>query len=89
MITDKILPGEPLSPTQMEEVLTGFHRDGFALIPGVLTPDEVATLREVTDRCFADPLLIGTKYTSGKGDGFVLRNTLELDPVFVDMLVSC
>ena len=87
MITDKILPGEPLSPTQMEEVLTGFHRDGFALIPGVLTPDEVATLREVTDRCFVDPLLIGTKYTSGKGDGFVLRNTLELDPVFVDMLV--
>ena len=85
MITNKIQPGEPLSEEQMRPILDQFYREGYALIPGVLTPDEIHTLREVTDRCFADPLLAGTKYTSGAG--FVLRHTLELDPVFVDMLV--
>lgn len=86
LITNRILPGEPLNHQQMEQVLAHFYRDGYALIPGVLSSGEVEALREATDRCFADPLLKGTKYTGGS-DGFVLRNTLELDPLFVDMLI--
>ncbi len=93
MITGKICPGEKPDDQEMEDILNRFYRDGFALIPGVLNPEEVAVLREVTDRCFSDPVLKGTEYTStssngsGGSEGFVLRNTLELDPVFVDMLV--
>jgi len=90
MISGSIFEGNPLEQSQMEEVLTAFHRDGYALIPGVLADSEVSRMIEVTDRCFADPVLAGTRYTStGKSgpEGFVLRNTLELDSVFVDMLV--
>lgn len=84
MITNAIRTGEPLSAAYTEQILEQFYRDGFALIPGVLTPEEIAALREVTDRCFADPALAGTKHIDA---GFILRNTLELDPIFVDMLV--
>ncbi|MDP6053659.1 MAG: phytanoyl-CoA dioxygenase family protein, partial [Candidatus Latescibacteria bacterium] len=84
MITGKISPGNPLPKEQVEDILSQFQRDGFALIRNVLTPEEIAFLREVTDRCFADPDLAGTKHID---NGFILRNTLELDPVFVDMLV--
>ncbi len=42
MLTNRILAGEPLAPEQMEKVLTQFHRDGYSLIRGVLTDDEVA-----------------------------------------------
>ena len=87
VISKRIHPGECLNDEQMKETLGKFYRDGFALVPGVLTGDEVGALLEVTDRCFNDPVLVGTDYTSGRGDGFVLRNTLELNPVFVDMLI--
>ena len=87
MISKRILPGEYLDASEMQETLDVFYRDGFSIIPGVLTKDEVAVIREVTDRCFNDPVLVGTSYTSGAGDGFVLRNTIELDSVFVDMLI--
>ena len=33
MITDKILPGEPLAKEQMHEILTQYFWDGFAHIP--------------------------------------------------------
>lgn len=83
MITGRILPGVPLDGAAMDDLLTSFYRDGYVLIRQVLTPDEVAALREVTDRCFADAQLAGTKHIDNH---FILRNTLELDPIFVDML---
>ncbi|MDD9949248.1 MAG: phytanoyl-CoA dioxygenase family protein [candidate division Zixibacteria bacterium] len=87
MISKRILPGERLDDALMDVILEDFFRNGVTLIPGVLTREEIDALREVTDRCFNDPVLAGTDYVSGQGDGFVLRNTLELDAVFVDMLV--
>lgn len=84
MITDKILPGEPLDQAAMDDILARFHRDGYALIPGVLTPDEVTAIRQASDRHFADPALTGTKHIDHL---FILRNTLELDPIFVDLLI--
>lgn len=79
-----ILTGEPLSPEKTNEVLDTFYREGFALIPKVLTPGEIAALRQVTDELFANPALAGTKYIEGN---FILRNTLELSPLFREMLV--
>ncbi|MBI2191138.1 MAG: phytanoyl-CoA dioxygenase family protein [Planctomycetes bacterium] len=84
MPSSPILPGEPFRPEQTQEILDRFYRDGFAVIPQVLTPGEVASLRQVTDELFADPALAGTRYIEGK---FILRNTLELSPLFRDMLV--
>lgn len=83
MITGKILPGAPLDTDTMDDILARFYRDGYAVIPQVLTAEEVSALREATDRCFVDPRLAGTKHIQNH---FVLRNTLELDPIFVDML---
>lgn len=85
MITDRILPGRKLEEDETRDILDRFYSDGYALIENVLTAEEITALKVATDRCFDDPILKDTEYTSGKG--FVLRNTLELDPVFVDMLV--
>lgn len=66
MRTRSILSGQRLDEAQTERVLADFHRDGYALVSGVLTAGEVAVLRAVTDRCFADPALQGTKYIQGE-----------------------
>jgi hypothetical protein len=71
-------------------------------IPGVLTEDEVTALREKTDAFFNDPELaertnpdladvryiqMGTHADSSETLPFILRNTIELDPIFRDMLL--
>ena len=86
MISKRILRGDRLDDSQLEQILDQFYQDGFSLIPGVLTEGEIRAIREVTDRCFNDPVLVGTDYTSGNGDGFVLRNTIELDPIIKSQL---
>lgn len=79
-----ILPGESLDPEHRARVLEEFHRQGFALIPGVLNPEEIAALRRRCDELFADPALAGTKYIQSE---FILRNTIELDPMFRQILI--
>lgn len=79
-----ILSGEPLRPEHRAQVLEEFHREGFVLIPGVLSPEEVAALRQRSDEIFADPALAGTKYIQNE---FILRNTIELDPIFRQLLI--
>lgn len=79
-----IASAEPLSEHRTRQILEQFYRDGFALVPGVLTPEEVTALCEISDRLFADSALAGTKYIQSE---FILRNTLELDQIFVDMLI--
>jgi len=37
------------------EIVAQFHRDGFLVVPGVLSPTEVATLRAGVERVFAVP----------------------------------
>jgi len=75
---------------------------GFVQIPGVLTDEEVTALREKTDELFADPQLaektnptladvryiqMGAHAESGEAVPVGLRNTIELDPMFRDMLL--
>lgn len=84
------------------EIAEQFFRDGFVHIPGVLTDGEVSALREKSDELFADPQLMeqtnpdladvryiqmGAHTESGETLPFILRNTIELDPIFRDMLL--
>ena len=97
-----ILSGKPFSEEKTTQIAQQFFRDGFVHIPGVLTEDEVTALREKTDAFFNDPELaertnpdladvryiqMGTHADSSETLPFILRNTIELDPIFRDMLL--
>lgn len=102
MAETPILVGEPFSAHKTQEIAEQFFRDGFVLIPGVLTPAEVAALRDKADELLddpelqarSDPSLGDRRYVqtwaseaSGEQIPFILRNTIELDQVFRDILV--
>ena len=102
MADTPILAGEPFSPQRNREIVEQFFRDGYVHIPGVLTPGEISALRDKTDELLDDPELqarfnpnLGdTRYvqvkdhnTSSEELPFILRNSIELDQIFRDMLV--
>ena len=101
MADHPILAGEPFSPEKAQQIVESFRRDGYAYIGNVLTPAECAALRDKTDRYLDDPDLrervnpdlvdpyvqTGLNEISGEWEPFILRNTIELDQVFRDMLV--
>lgn len=78
-VTDKLLSAENLART-LEE----FHREGCAVIPGILSSDEVAELRAVADDHIANPR--APKHKSDVLGTFVLRHAEELDPLFKAMV---
>ncbi len=84
MASNPILQGQALDPAQRAQILEDFHRDGFALVPGVLSAGEIEALRRRGDEIFADPALAGTHYIQSE---FILRNTIELDPMFRLVLI--
>ncbi len=77
------LKQERFSAGQQTAILEQFARDGFALIPGVLAPDEVAALKERIDRAFEDESL---RATHNRYSDFILVRLFELDPLFQEML---
>lgn len=102
MNTSPILNGTPFSEEKTDQITQQFFRDGFVHIPNVLTKEEVAALRDKTDDFFADPELaaktnpnladvryiqMGTHAVTGEALPFILRNTIELDQIFRDMLL--
>ena len=102
MTISPIISGEPFSEGKTQQVVEQFHRDGFVHLPDVLTSEEVTAVRDKTDELFADPLLaertnpeladtryiqLGKHEESGEELPFILRNTIELDQVFRDMLL--
>ena len=102
MANSPIRKGEPFSEEKTKEIAEQFFRDGFVYIPGVLTDGEVTALREKTDEFFDDPQLaertnphladvryiqMGARADSQEPLPFILRNTIELDPIFRDMLL--
>ncbi|MCZ6681407.1 MAG: phytanoyl-CoA dioxygenase family protein [Candidatus Poribacteria bacterium] len=102
MTTSPILAGKPFSEEKTQQIVQHFYRDGFVHIPGVLTPEEVSALRDKTDELFADPDLaertnpeladtryiqLGQHEASGQELPFILRNTIEVDRIFRDMLL--
>ena len=102
MADTPILAGEPFSPQKTQEIVEQFLRDGYVHIPGVLTPGEISALRDKTDELLDDPKLqarynpnlgdaryvqVRDHKTSGEELPFILRNSIELDQIFRDMLV--
>jgi len=102
MTASPILAGEPFSEEKIREIVEAFYRDGFAHIPDVLTQSEVEALRDKADELLDDPVLyqrenpdLGDRRYVQRGKHqetdeelpFILRNTIELDSIFRDMLV--
>lgn len=81
-----IAAGSKLEPALQDQFLSGFYRDGYAMLPRVLNPEEVQTLRDLTDRFIGDPK-INSEYVTPIINTNVLRSTQALHPAFVDMLV--
>ncbi len=97
-----ILPGEPFSQEKTQEIVDQFFRDGFVHIPNVLTPAEVKALINKTDEVMGNPdiplsmksLAGGSSHVqlwedknTGKNVPFILRNCIEADEIFRQMLV--
>lgn len=70
----------------LEKTAEDFARDGYALIPGVLTRDEAAALRERTEEYFQRRDQIPPHHVSYVGTTFVLRRGAELDPAYADLI---
>ena len=102
MCESPILAGEPFSAEKTQEIVDRFARDGYCHIPGVLTEGEITALRDRTDELMDDPE-IQTRFDPNLGDSryievrahattgeelpFILRNCIELDQMYRDMLV--
>ena len=102
MTDTPILTGEPFSHQKTREIVDQFLRDGYVHIPNVLTADEIAALRQRTDELLDDPHL-RERDSTNSADGvfvqlekphdsnekipFILRNSIELDQMFRDMLL--
>jgi hypothetical protein len=82
--TAAIVPAnQPFSPVKTRAIIEQYNRDGYALIPGVLTPAEVAAAHEAIERAFADPRMAETHNLY---DPIVMTRLFELDPLFVKFL---
>lgn len=102
MVDTPILAGEPFSPGKNQRIVDQFLRDGYVHVPNVLTAGEILALRQRTDELLNDPDLrkrdstgsadgvfvqMEKPDTSGEAIPFFLRNTIELDQIFRDMLL--
>jgi ectoine hydroxylase-related dioxygenase (phytanoyl-CoA dioxygenase family) len=67
--------------TATSEILATLEREGFALVPGVLDPGEVAELRGLVDRAFDDP-----KYAANIYSDIAVVRLFETDRLFEEML---
>lgn len=64
------------------EIVRQFDRDGFALIPGVLSQEEAQALREAADAIFADPV---QKEKHRHGFDFVIARLYEGPAIFQEL----
>jgi len=83
----RITRGEMLEPAHQAQVLEQFYRDGYAMLPGVLSAEEVANLRELADYYIDNPEAAeGRGYAAPVVTAMVLRCTQSLHRAFCDML---
>ncbi|MCX5661464.1 MAG: hypothetical protein NTW19_17425 [Planctomycetota bacterium] len=77
-------PGTALTPEAQQRALDTFHREGVAVVPGALTPEECAALRAKVDEVFD---------AKGKGEGRGVYNGLVIgamathDRIFRDLVI--
>lgn len=79
-----VTPGPAFTAEQTRDILDRFHRDGYVLIPGVLSPEEVEAFKQRIDRAFADPRMTETH---NQYSPFIMTRLFELDVMFRDNLV--
>ena len=84
--TATISAGSKLQPEHQEKVLAEFYREGYAVVPNVLSADEIGLIRELTDRFIDDPA-ISKEFVTPILKANVLRSTQALHPAFGEMLV--
>jgi len=102
VMSSPILAGEAFSAEKQQQIAEQFFRDGYVHIPNVLTEGEITALRDRTDQLLDDPELgrqtnphladvcyvqLGKHQPSGEDIPFILRNTIELDQMFRDLLL--
>ncbi len=78
--------GQAFSEERNRQIAEAFFREGCALVPGVLSPNEVAALREKTDDYFVHRDTLPPRHVSYVHGAFVLRNGAELDPLFAALV---
>ena len=82
--TSAISPGQKLSPDHLAKVLEEFHREGVAVVPNVLSPDECAALRDSMDRVFSAKAIDNTR---GPYSVLVRGGMATYDSLYRDMIV--
>ena len=82
--TSPVEIGTPFTQEKMQEIADFFVREGYVLIPGVLSKNEVEELRARLDRAYEDPTLAAKHiaYTD-----FIFVRLFEFDLMFRDLLV--
>ncbi len=78
--------GQAFSEERNHQIAEAFFREGCALVPGVLSPNEVAALRQKTDDYFGRRDTLPPRHVSYVHGAFVLRNGAELDPLFAALV---
>ena len=81
MSTATIESNKVLSAEEIEQIVAEFHREGCLVVPGVLSPEECAALRERTDE------LVESVPEDQIYNQIVLREVAAKDALFRDVLV--
>lgn len=76
-------PQRPFTEEETAEITSDFYRDGFRLIKNIITPEEIAEMKEGVDRVFADPER--KNYYAPESDIIGVR-LFETAPIFEEML---
>lgn len=76
------------APEQIACIAADYYRDGCAVIPGVLTADEVAALIATSDALIDDPAIATSGNLESVYGVSVLRYAYELAPIFREMAVN-
>ncbi len=84
MAQKQILDGAPLDEATLAEIVERFHKDGYALVPGVLDRSEVDALRTASDAIMDDA---DRKKQHYHPTGFVGSLLFEGERCFRDVLV--
>ncbi|MDP6358151.1 MAG: phytanoyl-CoA dioxygenase family protein [Planctomycetota bacterium] len=74
-----------MESVNLNELRERFDRDGYALVRGVLSAEEVARAREITDAALKDPEINASGKISQVRSSTVLRRMDEVDP-FIERL---
>jgi ectoine hydroxylase-related dioxygenase (phytanoyl-CoA dioxygenase family) len=74
---------QPFTESRMAAIASDFHRDGYAVIRGVLEPAEITAMIAAIDRIFADPRSQDEDRLYGP---YIAVRLFERDPLFEELM---